>query len=97
MNDIENDAVAHIAERLTQPQRWALVVSLVRYGGEERVTLVMAGEHTVRALQRGNAPLVDQEGMSRFLTPLGRAVARHLNRSGDWELPAGWLPVLEKV
>lgn len=87
MNEIENEAVAHIAERLTEPQRRALVYSLVHYGNQERIILIGAGEHTVRALQQGEYPLAEQEEMTRFLTPLGRAVARHLNQSGTWEVP----------
>ena len=95
MTDIENEAVAHIAEKLTDPQRRALVMSLVHYGAQERVLLVGGGEHVVRPLQRGSYPLADQEGMTRFLTPLGRAVARHLNRSGEWELPPRQASILE--
>lgn len=97
MTDIENDALAYIADSLTQPQRRAVVRALVMYGERERALITSASEHTVRALQKGKCPLVDQEGMHRFLTPLGRAVARHLNRSGEWELPVFRETVLEVV
>lgn len=95
MNDIENEAVGHIAERLTGPQKRAMVMSLMHYGNQDQVLVVGGGEHTVRALQQGSYPLADQDGMTRFLTPLGRAVARHLNRSGEWDLPTWQEPVLE--
>lgn len=95
VSDIENEAVAHIAEGLTAAQRRALVYSLVQYGNQEKIILVGAVENTAQALQQGSYPLAYQECRRRFLTPLGQAVARHLNRSGEWELPPRKASALE--
>lgn len=86
MTDIERDALTYIGGTLTPPQRRALVTSLVQYGSQERIPLLRSNEHTARVLQQGPAPLVYQEDMTRFLTPLGRAVARSLNESGAWDV-----------
>lgn len=86
---ILGEALRHIADQLTVPQRRVLVTSCVSNPVPgERMVLHRAGEHTVRALKQGSSPLVDQDGMDRFLTPLGVAVAQWLIHSGEWEVPS---------
>lgn len=81
--DALEEALRYIGDSLTQPQRRALVRSLVLCGQGTRVRLIGADENTVRALKRGYSPLVDQDGTERFLTPLGVAVARVINKSPE--------------
>ncbi|MFB7858861.1 hypothetical protein [Rhodococcus qingshengii] len=84
---IKQAACAYIIRDLTEPQRRALVTSLVTYQHYSRVPMAGAWQHTVRALQRGGAAaLVVQEGMDRYLTPLGVEVARYLITTGEWRV-----------
>lgn len=86
-HDVMEEALRYIAGDLTQAQRRAIVVAMVRDPKNERPEIT-GSEHTIRALKTGKAPLVDQEDMYRFLTPLGIAVARHINETGDYDIPA---------
>jgi hypothetical protein len=73
------EAIQRIIGYLTMPQRRALRLSVQAASEQTRwVTLVSAGEHTVRALKSTPAPLVEQQGMIRYLTPLGVDVGRFL-------------------
>jgi len=85
-DDVYVDALAFVGHMLTQAQRRALVSALVRDpdGAQPEIT---AGEHTIHALKATRPALVDQEGMRRFLTPLGREVARYLNSEGNYDIP----------
>jgi len=86
MESWPGDALEYIASRLTQPQRRILVAALVQANDSDFVTVRDASEHSVRALKQEPAPLVLQADMIRFLSPLGREVARHLNRTGAYEI-----------
>ena len=82
-----NDALRYIAGELTQAQRRAVVSALVLDPASERPE-IRASEHTIRSLKGGVAPLVEQQSMVRYLTPLGREVARHINETGDYDIPS---------
>lgn len=89
MESALEDALEHIAGRLTPPQRRMLVTALVQANGGTFIQVRHASEHSVHALKRGPAPLIFQaeSSMIRFLSPLGIEVARHLNRTGSWDIP----------
>lgn len=72
------DALAYIAGRLSRRQKEALVRTIRRQWDEERPVLMVMNEHTARALESGPEPLALPEGGVRYLTPLGRDVARFL-------------------
>lgn len=78
------EAVEHIAARLPLAQRRALLAALHQGAeGAGRMVLGSANEHSVAVLKRGPKPLVEQEGMVRYLTPLGIDVARILLRDEE--------------
>jgi len=81
------DALRYIASDLTQAQRRTIVSALVQDPHSER-PVVDGSLLTVRALKMGKAPLVEQQDMTCYLTPLGREVARHINETGDYDIPA---------
>lgn len=84
---VEVEALRHIADGLSTPQRRALWHSVVADPESDRPILCGAGAHTERVLKQGAAPLVAQDGMVRYLTPLGVRVGRFLHEHGG--LPTG--------
>lgn len=86
---IYEEALRYIAHCLTHAQRRALVHALVSDPDNDRPR-VHANLKTVMALRasvKQPEGLIMQAGMYQYLTPLGVAVARHINRSGEYEIP----------
>lgn len=84
-----DEALEYITSRLTPQQRALLVGSLVRSDPDAEQVLVDGNQKVINALQREPSPLVGQEGARRYLTPLGAAVARYINRTDRWRSTEG--------
>jgi hypothetical protein len=81
-----DDALVHIIGRLVVTKRVFLVGCLAGHTGGGRV-VVDGNENTIRSLKKGPAPLVEQDGMERYLSPLGVAVAQMLADRGVRSIP----------
>jgi hypothetical protein len=80
------DLMRALVGRLTQPQRRALVESLIVARMDSDVVLVDGNERSVSALIRHQPPLIVVEGRRRYLSPLGLDMARFLYATGEFRL-----------
>jgi hypothetical protein len=81
------ELVEAIINNLTQRQRRLLVEAIVKAEPGALSFPVEGDLRVVKPLLRRRSPLVQEWRFSLYLTKLGEQVARHLNRTGDWEIP----------
>lgn len=78
--------LVYVVNHLSQAQRISLVTAKV-CAGDARFAPIHDNENVLRSLMKGPSPLVEEVGISRFLTEFGKEVARYLIQSGDFEIP----------
>lgn len=86
---VAREAMVYIASSLTAAQRRALVISLVQAGrGASSVPIVDVNAHSLKAMSKGDAPLVQEAGREFHVTELGQEVARYMIENWTWIIPA---------
>lgn len=95
--ELSDELVEAVAKNLTQHQRRLLVEAIIRADPNARIYPVTGALdlRVVKPLIRRRSPLIQEWRFDLYLTELGERVARHLNRTGDWEVPK-FAPVREE-